>query len=256
MIKKVIGASWKNHVYSINHGKTLITEIKNLVKDIDSIDMFILPTFPMIPMFMHILNGSNLQYGAQNVSFEEQGPYTGEVPPLVLKELGCKYIEIGHTERRNLFNETDKIINKKAKLTLKNEMTPVICIGESSDDKINKLDKTRIKTQILWSLDSIDKEDIGKIILAYEPAWAIGQQESADPDYVEDVHSFIKDILKNEYGIMASENIRIIYGGSVSPKNAELLLTKENIDGLFIGRFGLRPKNFKNIVEIASRISV
>lgn len=249
MRKIIIGSSWKMHISSIREGENLANEIKKLVGSTEIIEMFILPTFPMIPLISNILRDCNIKWGAQNVSFSEKGAFTGEVPPMVLNELGCRYVEIGHAERRLLFNETDEIINKKVKLTLKYGMTPLICIGESAADKDNKLGQVRVKTQVLWTLEGLDKEEMRKIIFAYEPVWAIGQQEAANEDYVENMHAFIRDVITKEFGKDIGDAIRLIYGGSVSPENAGALTKKKNVDGLFIGRFGLNSANFEQIVR-------
>lgn len=251
MRKKIVGSSWKTHVYSIYEGKRLAKEISEAVKGIQDINMFILPTFPMIPLVAATLAGSTVKWGAQNISFAEKGAYTGEVPPQVLRELGCSYIEIGHAERRSYFNETNTTINKKVKLALAHGMRPIVCTGETASDKEENIGKVRLATEIMWALDGLEEEELEKVIIAYEPIWAIGQTEAADEDYVEDIHGFIRERIEKEYGENTSKKISIIYGGSVDPENAPKLISKENIDGLFVGRFGLKAENFRRIVEAA-----
>lgn len=251
MRRKIVGSSWKTHIYSIYEGKKLAKEISEAVKDVDDVDMFLLPTFPMIPLISTTLANTNVSWGAQNISFAEKGAYTGEVPPQVLRELGCKYIEIGHAERRTYFNETNMTINKKVKLALNHGMIPIVCTGETAEDKEQNIGKIRLTTELMWMLDGLDEEDMRKVIIAYEPIWAIGQTEAADENYVEDIHVFLRNRVEKEYGKEIAENITIIYGGSVDPENAVKLMSKDNIDGLFVGRFGLKAENFRKIVDAA-----
>lgn len=251
MRKKIVGSSWKTHVYSIYEGKRLAKEISEAVKGIEDVEMFILPTFPMIPLVAATLAGSTVKWGAQNISFAEKGAYTGEVPPQVLRELGCSYIEIGHAERRDYFNETNTTINKKVKLALNHGMRPIICTGETASDKDSNIGRIRLATEVMWALDGLDEGDLQKVIIAYEPIWAIGQTEAADENYVEDIHVFLRHRIGKEYGEDIAQKITIIYGGSVDPDNAPKLMSKENIDGLFVGRFGLKAQNFRKIVGAA-----
>lgn len=253
MRKKVIGSSWKMHINSINEGILLAEEIKRLVSDSEETDLFILPSFPMIKDISNIFKDSNVKWGAQNVAFEETGAFTGEVPIEVLVELGCTYIEVGHAERREMFNETDDIINRKVKLCIKNNIVPIICIGETKKDLDNCLGKIRIKSQVLWAIEGLSKEKVESIIFAYEPVWAIGKAEPADKEYVQNIHYYIRKIISDELGKEVSEKIRIIYGGSVSAENSKELLDCKDVDGLFIGRFGLKSENFDKIVKSSSK---
>lgn len=251
MRKKIVGSSWKMHINSIKDGVELANQIKEHVGNVEEAEIFILPTFPMIKFIADIFKGSNIGWGAQNMCFEEKGAYTGEVPAQVLRELECSYVEIGHAERRALFNETDEIINKKVKLCYKYNLVPIVCIGETQQDLDNKFQNIRLKTQVLWALNGLKKEEIKKLIFAYEPVWAIGQAQAADPEYVQSIHEFIRKVIKEQYGSEVSEAVRIIYGGSVSPESAKVLIKYKDIDGLFIGRFGLKAENFKSMVETA-----
>ncbi|MGF7431914.1 triose-phosphate isomerase [Thermoanaerobacterium thermosaccharolyticum] len=249
MRKKIVGASWKMHINSIKNGLELAKEIKDYVGNIDDIEMFILPAFPMIKLIADILKGTSIKWGAQNMCFSEKGAYTGEVPPQILKELECNYVEIGHAERRMLFNERDETVNKKVKLSLKYGLIPIVCIGETQEDLDNNFQNVKLRTQVLWALNGIEKQEMREIIFAYEPVWAIGKQKTADPEYVQSMHSFIRNVIIENYGYEAGNSIRIIYGGSVSPESASLLTKYGDVDGLFVGRFGLNAQNFKSIVQ-------
>ncbi|SHJ70411.1 triosephosphate isomerase [Geosporobacter subterraneus DSM 17957] len=249
MRKPLVGTSWKMHIHSIYRGEALAEAMHRSVGHIEAVDMFVLPTFPLISKVANKLKSGNIKWGAQNICIAESGAFTGEVPPLSLKELGCSYIEIGHAERRAMFGETDKDVYKKIRLSLEYDMTPVICIGETEEDKREHVGNVRVHTQILWALNGLQIEEMKKIILAYEPVWAIGQAEAASADYVENIHGYIRSIVEKEYGKDVAQEIRIIYGGSVSPDNTGPLTKQENVDGLFVGRFGLSSENFYQIVK-------
>lgn len=249
MRKQIVGSSWKMHINSIKDGVDLAEQIKERVGNIDNLEIFILPTFPMIKFIADIFKGSNIGWGAQNMCFAEKGAYTGEVPPQILKDLECNYVEIGHAERRAFFNETDEIVNKKVKLSFKYGLTPIVCIGETQKDLDDEFHDIRLKTQVRWALDGLQISDMKKIIFAYEPVWAIGKQEAANPEYVQKTHAFIRNVISEEYGLDVGNSIRIIYGGSVSPESSKLLTKYEDIDGLFIGRFGLNGNSFESIIQ-------
>lgn len=249
MRRKIVGASWKMHVDSIEQGVRLTRSIKELVGHIREIEMFILPPFPMIFDVSGALKNCTIKWGSQNIAHKEKGALTGEVPPRILKEIGCTYVEIGHAERRRYFNETDEMVNKKVKLSIKYDMIPVICIGETLADKDDTVTVARLKTQVLWALHGLTEDELEKVILAYEPVWAIGQSISADPQYVSHIHTIIRGFIKREYGPKAAREIRIIYGGSVDPGSAKSLSRFDDIDGVFVGRSGLVAENFKDIVN-------
>lgn len=249
MRRKIIFSSWKMHINTLDEVKDLASGIKDLTKDMKEVEMCLFPTFPLIPHLSKILEGSQVNWGAQNMSFVDYGAYTGEVPAPTLAELGCKYVEIGHAERRDNFNETDKDVNKKVKLCFKYGMIPLVCIGEAEDEKNEGLGHVKIKTQVLWTLEGLNKEDMKKVIFAYEPIWAIGKAEGASAEYVEDIHGFIREVISKEYGQDVAKEIRIIYGGSVKFESARELMEKENIDGLFAGRFSLKAEQFAAIAK-------
>ena len=249
MRKKIVASSWKMHINSMVDGEILAKDICEKVGHIEEVEMFILPTFPMIHMVSNKFKGSNIRYGAQNVCFAERGAYTGEVPANILKEIGCTYVELGHAERKSMFSENDILVNKKVKVCEKYDLIPVVCIGETKEDLDNNIGKQILKTQVEWALEGLSDDFRKKIILAYEPVWAIGQSEAANSEYVNETHKYIRQVIKNEYGVDVANSIRIIYGGSVSPDTAPDLVKYEDIDGLFIGRFGLKGDNFKAIVD-------
>ena len=253
MRKKIVGSSWKMHVNTKTEVDVLAREIVEGVKNIEKVDMFLIPTFPLIDHLANILRNSHVAWGAQNMAFVDYGAYTGEVPASTLADLQCKYIELGHAERRANFNETDHAVNKKVKLCLDAGLTPLVCIGETKTEKEDGVGRLRVKSQILWTLEGVEMEEVSKVIFAYEPVWAIGQSEGANAEYVNDMHRFIRDVIASEYGNDIAQAIRIIYGGSVKLENAKEYISKENIDGLFTGRFALEAKNYIAIVELVEK---
>jgi triosephosphate isomerase (TIM) len=253
MRKKIVGSSWKMHITTKSEVDVLAMDIVEGVKDISNVDMFLIPTFPLIDHLANILSDSNVAWGAQNMAFADYGAYTGEVPAPTLAQLGCTVIELGHAERRANFNESDHSVNKKVKLCLDYKMTPLVCIGETKAEKDDGVGNVRVKTQVLWTLEGVKPEDVDKIIFAYEPVWAIGQSEGANADYVEDMHRFIRYVIASEVGNDIAQSVRIIYGGSVKLESAYELISKKNIDGLFTGRFALTAKNYIAIAALVSK---
>ncbi|MGB7595752.1 MAG: triose-phosphate isomerase [Erysipelotrichaceae bacterium] len=251
MRRKIVGSSWKMHINTRDEVDIFVRDVRDLTKGADEIEMFIFPTFPLIDHLSQSLKGSSIGWGAQNMSFVDYGAYTGEVPAPTLVDLGCKYVELGHAERRANFNETDHNVNRKVKLCLKYNMTPLVCVGESKDEKDEGVGHVRIKTQVLWALDGLSDDERKQVILAYEPVWAIGQQEGASAEYVENTHRFIRAMIADEFGNDVADAIRIIYGGSVKLESSKELLSKANVDGLFLGRFALTAENFAAIVNVA-----
>ncbi len=240
------------HVNTKSDVTDLAVAIREGVKSIRNIDMFLIPTFPLIEHLSYILADSQIAWGAQNVAFADYGAYTGEVSAATLADFGCTYVEIGHAERRTYFNETDHSVNKKVRICLEYGLTPLVCIGETKSEKDDFVGKIRVKSQLLWAIDCVKKEDISKIVFAYEPVWAIGQSEGADADYVEDMHKYIRKVLSDEVSDEVAQNVRIIYGGSVKLESANDLINKENVDGLFTGRFALQASNYIAIAQCVS----
>lgn len=251
MRRKIVGASWKNHISSIEEGTALAVRMAEAVGAISDVEIFFLPAFPLIPRLAEIFRGTAVGWGAQDLGFAESGAYTGEVPVRMLQELGCTYAEIGHAERRAYFGETDEMVNRKVRLALRFGLTPVICIGETREDKESGYGQLRLATQVEWALHGLTVEEAARVILAYEPVWAIGQQVGADPSYVSGMHGRIRRLAEGCCGSETAGAMRIIYGGSVTPESAQELMRQPDIDGLFIGRFGLNAGNFKRMVDAA-----
>lgn len=248
--KPIVGISFKNYINSIRDACYVVEQFDKLTGKENEIDQVIFPSLGTIYPVSAILKDSNIAVGAQNISPAKEGAYTGEISISSIIDMGGRYVEIGHAERRIIFKETQKMINEKVKLTLELGLIPFLCIGE--EVKFENLAQIRgdLEKQILESLVDVSPSLISNIVLAYEPVWAIGQQESADHSYVHHSHDLIRDILNELYGETVAKKVRIIYGGSVSKNNVSKLVNSSNVDGVFVGRFGHLPLNYKRIVDI------
>lgn len=212
--------------------------------------LFIIPSFLSLPKVCQILSGTDIQVGAQNMHWESQGGFTGEVSPEMIKEIGVQIVEIGHADRRQYFGENDLTVNKKVLSALQHALTPLICIGEPEIEKAYGVEKEYVLRQVLIALKGVSRGDLSKVMLAYEPAWSIGESGiPAGPDYVETMHASIRKILAERYGGQQAEKVPILYGGSVNRSNALAFLSRDNIDGLFIGRAAWEVSGFIEIIQ-------
>ena len=230
----IIAANWKMNK-TVKEAVSFVKEFKELVKDVKNVNMIICPPSTSLYSIHEELEDSNVNLGAQNIYFEKKGAFTGEISALMAKEL-CKYVIIGHSERRGIFNEDNSLINKKVKAALDNNLTPIFCIGESPEEKETGKSKDVVKTQIKEGLKGVDTKNI---IIAYEPIWAIGTGKTATPDIAQDMHAFIKGIVGN---------VPVLYGGSVKPENVKELMKEKDIDGALVGGASLDAKSFSEIV--------
>lgn len=245
MRKPFIAGNWKMYK-NAKEAVALAKELKSNLKNIKDRDVLICPGFAALCCVYGEIKGSNIKLGAQDMYFENEGAFTGEVSPLMVKDF-CEYVILGHSERRQLFNETDESVNKKIKKALEHGLKPILCIGESLEER--EKDKTFdvIKNQLKKSLKNI--KEIKNIIIAYEPVWAIGTGKTATPEQAEEVHAFIREWVGKNYDSEAADNLRILYGGSVKPENAKELMEKEDIDGALVGGASLDADDFSKIVE-------
>ncbi|MBQ2891664.1 MAG: triose-phosphate isomerase [Bacilli bacterium] len=195
--------------------------------------------------------GENLRIGAQNVHFAEEGAFTGEIAPKMLVDAGVKYVIIGHSERRAMFNETDESVNKKIHAAFNHGLTPILCVGEMLEHRENNQTETVIKEQIVKDLEGLTSKQVEELVIAYEPIWAIGTGKTATPEVADETCGFIRETVKELYGDAVSEAIRIQYGGSVKVNNIKELMAKPNIDGALIGGASLEADNFIYFVEAA-----
>jgi triosephosphate isomerase len=247
MRKAIIAGNWKMN-NTIKEAINLVKELKPLVKDANC-DVIVCPTFLSLPAVIEECKGSNIMVGAQNMHFEESGAFTGEVSPLMLKELGVKFVIIGHSERRQYFNENDEIINKKLKTAFANEIAPILCVGESLHQRESGIAEEVLGAQIKQALIDIKKEQVESMVIAYEPIWAIGTGKTATADDANNTIGFIRGVIDKLYGGEVANKVRIQYGGSVKPSTIKEQMSKEHIDGGLIGGASLKASDFAAIVN-------
>ncbi len=256
MKKILVGAAFKMNKTveeSIRYAEELDNFIRKNTENLKDINVFILPTFLSLYSFSRLLSGSGLKFGAQNCFWADEGAYTGEVSPKHLKKIGCTYVELGHPERLNILKEDAAMISKKIIGCLRNELKPILCIGEEREYSDKGEVNDFLKKQIKGYFKNIKTEEINNIILAYEPVWAIGADKSASVEYIHDSLTFIRNFLDSEYGKNTGKNQIIIYGGSVNPKSALEILKLDNNNGVFIGRAALNYDYFIDMVSMAMK---
>lgn len=232
---------------------------KRLLKEIISlnnvVDIGVCPSFVFLKDICEILKGSRICVGAQNMYSEKSGAFTGEVSGEMIKDVGCTHVIIGHSERRTIFQETNSMINLKLNTALSNDLNPILCIGEKLEERESGRTKDVVASQLSESLGGLGSEQIHRLIIAYEPVWAIGTGKTATPKQANEVHSFIRNILGDKYGDAVAKNARIQYGGSVNSKNAKDLLNQPDIDGALVGGASLDADSFLGIISDAIRLS-
>jgi triosephosphate isomerase (TIM) len=207
------------------------------------------PTFTSLQAVSEAIKGTNMVLAAQNMHWEDKGAFTGEISAEMLLDLGCKYVIIGHSERRQYFGETDETVNKKARQALKNGLSAILCVGETlAEREAGKLNEV-INRQVTGGLKDIGVEDMKKVVIAYEPVWAIGTGKTATPEQANDVHSLIRQKVNTLYTTVVAEGLRIQYGGSVTPENVTSLMAKPDIDGALVGGASLKPDTFATLVN-------
>ena len=229
----------------------MLRELIPLVKGISSVDIVIAPPFTALFSTIQAVNNTNIMVGAQNMYYEENGAFTGEISSDFLKDLGCEYVILGHSERRDIFNESDDLINKKLKKALKSDLNPIVCIGEHLEERDNDRTKDVIENQFNLTFKDLKSEEISRVIIAYEPIWAIGTGKTATPEQAEEIHIFIRELIASNYSKKTAEIVRIQYGGSIKPNNAIEILKKENIDGGLVGGASLQSKSLYEIIKAA-----
>lgn len=251
MRKPIIAGNWKMN-NTPSQAVELINAIKPLVADAKC-DVVVCPTFVCLDAASKALAGSNVKLGAQNVHFEEKGAFTGEISTAMLKELNVDYVVIGHSERRQYFGETDEVVAKRALAAINAQITPIICVGETLNERQGGTTFDVVKKQTVAALELMNSQQVSKSVIAYEPVWAIGTGLTATKEQAEEVISFIRATVSEKFDEQTAENIRIQYGGSMNAKNAAELMAMPNIDGGLIGGASLKAPDFAAIVEAASK---
>jgi triosephosphate isomerase len=247
MRKPNIAGNWKMNMKP-SDAEALVKALIPLVKDAVC-DVVVCPPYVDIPVVAQLVKGTNIGLGAQNMHFEPKGAYTGEIAADMLIELGVAYVIIGHSERRQYFAETDEGVNKKAKAALEKGLTPIICVGETLQQRESGVTNAFVSGQVKAALDGIAAEEIKKLVIAYEPIWAIGTGKTATSQEANDTIKVIRDTVKDMLGADTADALRIQYGGSMNAKNASELMAMSEIDGGLIGGASLKAEDFSKVVH-------
>jgi triosephosphate isomerase len=229
----------------------LVQKLVDLVEDVQDVDIVVCPPFTALKSVATVLqfDKPNIELGAQNMYWEDEGAYTGEVSPIMLKELNVKYVIIGHSERRGYFGENDEVVNKKVEAAIAHKLTPIMCVGESLEERENEKTQEVVRKQIFDGLKGSNAEDVEKIVIAYEPIWAIGTGRSATAQDANDVIRHIRALIGSQFGQEVAKEVRIQYGGSVKPKNINEFMGEPDIDGALVGGASLEAESFARIVK-------
>ncbi len=240
----LIAANWKMHM---NTGETreFLQAFLPQVEGVTDVEIVIAPPFTSIAEAARLMKDSNVRLAGQNLHWEEKGAFTGEISPLMLTDLGCTYVIIGHSERRQYFGETDETVNRRIRAALAAGLKPILCIGETLQQREAGETFNVLRRQIRGGLDTIEAEGL---VIAYEPVWAIGTGKTATPEMAQEAHGFIREELRSLYGDTAG-SIRILYGGSVKPENVSYLMAERDVDGGLVGGASLKPDSFARIVR-------
>lgn len=247
MRKPIIAGNWK-----MNKTIEEALQFAEMLKKIEinpNVEAVICAPFTALKPLVDTFKGTEITVGAQNFHFENNGAYTGEISAAMLKEIGIKHVIIGHSERRQYFGETDETVNKKLHKALAEQIAPIVCVGESLEQRENLETEDVIENQVVQALDNIAKEDIKKIVIAYEPIWAIGTGRTATSEQANEVCAFIRSIVKGLYSEEEADQVRIQYGGSVKPSNIQEIMAEEDIDGALVGGASLAAEDFAALVN-------
>lgn len=251
MRPKIIAGNWKMFK-TPEESKVLIDGIKaKLTFPLGTTKVIVCPPFTSLSLVHTLLAGSAVALGAQNMYHEDEGAFTGEISPVMLRAVGCTYVILGHSERRQYFGETNELINKKARKALTAGLTPIICVGETLEQREKNITDQIVTTQVKGVLKEISPAEVEKLIIAYEPIWAIGTGKTATPAQAQEVHLLIRKIIGQTYSWATAEKVVIQYGGSVKPENSRELLSQADIDGALVGGACLKADSFVAIVENA-----
>jgi len=259
MRKLYVGTSWKMNK-TVKESRAYINNLSDFMNNnpeiVNEIEVFVLPTFLSIDSSTQIVKEENsrLKIGAQDCCWEDSGAFTGEVSPLHLSDLGAMYVETGHAERREIFMETDEMVAKKTAAIIRNNMKPILCIGEEEKPDNIETALDFLKHQLLDGLSGIGDGDIKNVVIAYEPVWAIGTSASAPLDYLSEAMEFLRNLLNKKFGNKCGDRQDIIYGGSVTPESAKDILALPANNGIFVGRSALNVDFFISMIKMASDI--
>jgi len=248
--KVIIAGNWKMNK-TASQGKALVEELKAKVAGISNADIVVCPPFTTLCAVVEAAKGSNVKVGSQNIHWAESGAFTGEISGAMLKEAGVEYVIIGHSERRQYFGETDETVNKRLKAALAAGLKPIVCIGETLEEREGNKTETVLDTQIKGGFAGIAASDMKSMIIAYEPVWAIGTGKTATPAMAQETHAYIRKVVAGLYDAQTAEAVRIQYGGSMKADNSAELTAQKDIDGGLIGGASLKADDFTNLIKNA-----
>ncbi len=243
-----IAGNWKMN-NTVGEALDLVRKLKKAVSDVKGVEVGVAPPFTALYAVHKELEGTSIQLAGQNLYWEEKGAFTGEISPLMLKESGCQYVIIGHSERRQFFGESDETVNRRIKAALAHGLRVIFCVGETLREREEEKTFSVIERQLEGGVKELDGQKIGEMVIAYEPVWAIGTGKTATPERAEEVHGFIRGKIEKLYSREISENVRIQYGGSVTPDNIKSLMNQPDIDGALVGGASLKAESFSKIVR-------
>ena len=251
MRRPIIAGNWKMNL--------LQTQAEDLVKELIewqelpiTVDIVLAPPFTALAVVRQMIKNSSIHLSGQNIHFEPSGAWTGEISAAMLKDAGCEFVILGHSERRAYFHEDNALINEKIKAALKNELNVIFCVGETLEQRMQQQTREVVKCQLKIGLEGLTAGDLENIVIAYEPVWAIGTGKTATPEQAQEVHGFTRKFLEETFGEPAGETARILYGGSVSPDNSKCLLDQKDIDGALVGSASLNFESFSAIISTAN----
>jgi triosephosphate isomerase (TIM) len=244
----IIAGNWKMHK-TLSEAKSFAEEVKGLVPSSDQVETVICSPALFLQSLVETTKGTDVKIGAQNMHFEESGAFTGEISPIALEDLGVQYVIIGHSERREMFNETDETVNKKVHAAFKYHLTPIVCCGETLTQRENGETNEFVGTQIKNALAGLTDEQVKQTVIAYEPIWAIGTGKSSTSEDANEVCAHIRNVVAEQFSQDIANAVRIQYGGSVKPGNIKEYMAQPDIDGALVGGASLEPQSFVQLVE-------
>jgi triosephosphate isomerase len=250
MRRPLIAGNWKMNL-SRDEAVNLARGVGAAAGD-GEVDVLVCPTFVHLDGVLAAVTGSKVAVGSQDVYFESNGAFTGETSTAMLDDLGCEYVILGHSERRNVIGESDELINQKLHATLKAGLKPILCVGELLEEREAGKTMDVVKSQIEGSLKDVTAEQMGSIVIAYEPVWAIGTGKTATPEQAQQVHADLRSLFASRYNQEVADGVRILYGGSVKPANAAELMACPDIDGALVGGASLKAESFAEIIDAAA----
>ena len=253
--RPIIGGNWKMHT-TLPDATALAQELVRSIGQVTDAEVVLCPPFPNLEAVSRVVEGSTLGLGAQNVFWQDSGAYTGEVSAPMLVAVGCSWVIVGHSERRRLMGESSEVVNRKLRAALHHDLSAIVAVGETQEERDGGRMDQVLAEQLSQSLAGVVAEQMARIVIAYEPVWAIGTGQTASPEQAQDAHAFVRSRLRDLFGADIAGATRIQYGGSVTPQNAAVLMAQPDVDGALVGGASLRPLDFADIVGVARGRSV